>query len=85
MKKRCLAIVGSVALGLMMLAGCGSKSSSSAVSYTHIDVYKRQGWLSREDILNKNPESAPAEYKKSPASSSAGMGAVYLYRRRSRR
>ena len=29
MKKRCLAIVGSVALGLMMLAGCGSKSSSS--------------------------------------------------------
>lgn len=30
MKKRCLAIVVSVALGLLMLAGCGSKSSSSA-------------------------------------------------------
>ena len=29
MKKRCLAIGVSVALGLMMLAGCGSKSSSS--------------------------------------------------------
>ena len=47
MKKRGLAVLLTAALAVSMFAGCGSGSASGggkAVSYTHLDVYKRQAW-----------------------------------------
>ena len=41
-KKRAIAAALSAALMLTALTGCGS-TASAAVSYTHLDVYKRQG------------------------------------------
>ena len=59
MKRKVLAVLFATALTAGMLSGCGStdstsdkadqkeesleKETSEAVSYTHLDVYKRQG------------------------------------------
>ena len=41
MRKRVLAVLLTAAMAVSALAGCGSKSADT-VSYTHLDVYKRQ-------------------------------------------
>ena len=54
MKKKALAIALSLCMTAGLMAGCGSKpaentaaepseQASEPVSYTHLDVYKRQG------------------------------------------
>ena len=40
MKKRVLALTLAMCMGTSLLAGCGG--GKEAVSYTHLDVYKRQ-------------------------------------------
>ena len=47
MKKRWMSAALCAVMVAGSLAGCGLKTpdAPTTVSYTHLDVYKRQGWL----------------------------------------
>ena len=47
MKKKVLAVLLGGCMVAGLLAGCGG-DSKEAVSYTHLDVYKRQSYISRK-------------------------------------